>query len=199
MTGIAAVVLAAGSSHRFGGENKLLALLDGKPVLAHVLEQVALLPVAATILVVRPGDEAVASLADRRTVDIVENPDAADGMGSSIAAGVRHAGDVDGVMLTLGDMPLIKQSTYRQLLEAYRQHPEKTLFAPTCERRRGHPVLFRRNHFDALMALTDDAGAKPILAANEATFLAVPTNDTGVLVDIDVPLDAVSLTRSRDR
>jgi molybdenum cofactor cytidylyltransferase len=187
-------VLAAGSSRRFGVGNKLLTPLDGKPVLAHVLEQVALLPADTTILVVRSGDKAVASLADRRTVDIVENPDAADGMGSSIAAGVRHAGDVDGVILALGDMPLIKRSTYLELLEAYRQHPEKTIFAPTLEQRRGHPVLFRRNHFDALMALTDDAGAKPILAANEATFLAVPTTDAGILVDIDAPMDAVSLS-----
>ena len=188
MTNIAAVVLAAGSSQRFGVENKLLALVDGKPLLSHVLERIAPLPLLASIVVVRPGDEAVMSLVGGHIADIVENDSAADGMGTSISAGVRHAGDVDGVMLVLGDMPLIKQSTYEELLAAFRDHPDKTIVAPTYKQRRGHPVLFRRTHFDDLMALDDDTGAKRILATNAATFLAVPTTDAGILADIDGPV-----------
>ena len=187
MTDIAAVVLAAGSSLRFGAENKLLASLEGRPMLGHVLERIALLPLAARIVVVQPGDEEVVSLADQHAASVVENDRAADGMGTSIAAGVRHAGDVDGVMLFLGDMPHIKQDTCLELLEAFGEHPDKTIIAPTFEERRGHPVLFRRTHFDELMALGDDNGARHILAANATTLLAVPTTDAGVLADIDVP------------
>ena len=188
MTGIAAVVLAAGSSRRFGNENKLLALVDGKPVLSHVLDRIAELPLSETIVVVRPGDEAVISLVGEYAASIVENHHAADGMGTSIAAGVRHAGDVDGVMVILGDMPLIGQETYLALLAAFQEHADKTIVMPSCERRRGHPVLFRREHFEDLMALGDDTGAKNILAANAATLLSVPTTDAGVLADIDVPV-----------
>jgi len=188
VTDIAAVVLAAGSSQRFGVENKLLALFDGKPLLSHVLERIAPLPVSAKIVVVRSGDEAVTSLVDQRVFDIVANKKAADGMGTSISAGVRHAADVDSVMLILGDMPHIEQSTYEQLLAAFREHPDKSIVAPTYEQRRGHPVLFRRTHFDNLLALDDDTGAKRILATNAATFLAVPTTDAGILADIDVPV-----------
>jgi molybdenum cofactor cytidylyltransferase len=187
VTGIAAIVLAAGSSQRFGDENKLLAPVDGKPLLSHVLDRIAGLPVAEKIVVVRPGDEAVMSMVREHAASIVENDSAADGMGTSIAAGVRHAGDVDGVMVMLGDMPRIRQSTCHELLAAFREHPDKTIVVPTCERRRGHPVLFRRTHFSDLMALNDDTGAKHILAANAATLLSVPTTDTGVLADIDVP------------
>jgi molybdenum cofactor cytidylyltransferase len=187
VTGIAAIVLAAGSSQRFGDENKLLAPVDGKPLLSHVLDRIAGLPLAEKIVVVRPGDEAVMSLVREHAASIVENDSAADGMGTSIAAGVKHAGNVEGVMVILGDMPLIRQSTCRELLAALREHPDKTIVVPTCEQRRGHPVLFRRTHFSDLMALNDDTGAKHILAANAATLLSVPTTDTGVLADIDVP------------
>jgi molybdenum cofactor cytidylyltransferase len=187
VTDIAAVVLAAGSSTRFGADNKLLAPVDGKPLLGHVLEQIAGLPLADKIVVVRPGDEAVISLVGEHAASIVENHDAADGMGTSIAAGVRHAGDVDGVLVILGDMPFIRKSTCLDLLAALREHPDKTIVVPTFEGRRGHPVLFRRAHFGDLMALDDDTGAQQILAANAATLLSVPTNDAGILADVDVP------------
>ena len=189
MTDIAAVVLAAGSSRRFGDSNKLLARLDGKPVLTHVLDRVAALSLSTKIVVVKPGDEEVTSLIDTRVFDIVENGNARDGMGSSIATGIRESGDVEGVIVVLGDMPFIKRSTYLELLAVLQEHPDKSIFAPLYEERRGHPVLFRRKHFAELMALTNDTGAKRILAANEIAFLAVPTTDAGVLSDIDVPAD----------
>ncbi|MGB5512584.1 MAG: NTP transferase domain-containing protein, partial [Woeseiaceae bacterium] len=83
MTNIAAVVLAAGASQRFGTDNKLLAMLDGKPMLTHVLDRVAALSLSRKIVVVRRDDGDVASLIDTAIFDIVENSNAADGMGSS--------------------------------------------------------------------------------------------------------------------
>ena len=189
MTGIAAVVLAAGSSRRFGDSNKLFARLGDKPVLTHVLGCVASLSLSTKIVVVKPGDDEVTSLIDTRVFNIAENANALDGMGSSISAGIRALGVVDGAFLILGDMPFIKESTYLELLAAFQEHPGKSIFAPLYEERRGHPVLFRRRHFVDLMALTNDAGAKSILAENESVFLAVPTRDAGVLSDIDVPAD----------
>lgn len=190
MTQIAAIVLAAGSSHRFGPGNKLLATVDGKPVLAHVLARIAPLALAKKVVVVKPGDDEVLSLIDATVFDVVENRDAANGMGSSIAVGIAAAGNVDATLLILGDMPFVRQATYLQLLAALDDHPDKTVIAPTCDGRRGHPVLFRRQHFSDLRGLNNDSGAKPIITANESTFLAVPTNDAGTLFDIDVPADA---------
>ncbi len=195
MTDIAAVVLAAGSSLRFGDSNKLLAKLDGKPVLTHVLDCVVSLSLSTKIVVVKPADQEVTSLIDTRVFHIVENGNARDGMGSSISTGIRASGDVDGAIVVLGDMPSIKQSTYLELLAAFQEHPDKSIFAPLYEQRRGHPVLFRRRHFPDLMALTNDTGAKRILAENESVFLAVPTRDAGVLSDIDVPADTTVVAR----
>lgn len=193
MTNIAAVVLAAGASQRFGTDNKLLAMLDGKPMLTHVLDRVAALSLSRKIVVVRRDDGDVASLIDTAIFDIVENSNAADGMGSSVSAGINECGDVDGAMLTLGDMPFVQRATYRELLAAFREHPDKTIVAPVYKGQRGHPVLFRRRHFDALKALDDDTGAKHIITANAATFLAVPTDDAGVLQDVDLPADGVAI------
>ena len=187
MTNIAAVVLAAGASQRFGAENKLLAILDGKPMLTHVLNRVASLSLSRNIVVVRRGDGDVASLIDTEIFDIVENSNAADGMGSSVSAGISACGGVVGAMLTLGDMPFVQHATYLELLAAFREHPDKTIIAPVYKGRRGHPVLLRRQHFAALKALDDDTGAKHIIAANDATFLAMPTEDAGVLQDVDTP------------
>lgn len=190
MTKVAAIVLAAGSSRRFGAENKLLATVDGKPVLQHVLDRITPLALARKIVVVKPDDEAVVSLVDRAGFDVVENAAAVSGMGSSIAAGIRACSDVDGAFLMLGDMPYVQQATWRQLLAAFHDHADKTVIAPTYRGQRGHPVLLRRRHFDALMALDEDMGAKTIIAANPASLLGVPVNDAGILSDVDVPEDA---------
>jgi len=187
VTDIAAVVLAAGSSRRFGTANKLLAMLDGKPMLTRVLDCVAALSLTRKIVVVRRGDGDVAALIDTALFDIVENSNAADGMGSSVSAGINECGDADGAMVTLGDMPFVQHATYLKLLATFHEHPDKTVVAPAYEGRRGHPVLFRRQHFADLKALDDDTGAKHIIAANAATFLAVPTEDAGILDDVDRP------------
>jgi len=198
VTDIAAVVLAAGASHRFGAENKLLAMLDGRPMLTHILDRVASLSVARKIVVIRRDDRDVAALIDTRLFDIVENSNAADGMGSSVSAGISECGDVDGAMLTLGDMPFVQRATYLELLATFHEHPDKTIVAPAYKGRRGHPVLFRRQHFAALKALDDDTGAKHIIAANVSTFLAVPTDDAGILQDVDTPAHDDSSDRRMD-
>ena len=195
MTDIAAVVLAAGFSHRFGTENKLLAMLDGRPMLTHVLECVASLSLSIKIVVVRRDDGEVSSLIDTRLFDIVENSNAADGMGSSVSAGINACSDVDGAMLMLGDMPFVQHATYLELLATFHEHSDKTIVAPTYKGRRGHPVLLRRQHFADLKALDDDTGAKHIIAANAATFLAVPTEDSGILQDVDLPADDIASDR----
>lgn len=187
MTDIAAIVLAAGSSHRFGADNKLLAILDGKPMLTHVLDRVAALSLARRIVVVSRDAGNLLSLIDTRLFDIIENSNAADGMGSSVSAGIGACGGGDGAMLTLGDMPFVQHATYLELLANFHEHPDKTIVAPVYKGRRGHPVLFRRQHFAALKALDDDTGAKHIVAANAATLLAVPTEDAGVIQDVDTP------------
>ena len=195
MTDIAVVVLAAGASDRFGADNKLLAMIDGKPMLTHVLDCVASLSLTRKIVVVRRDDWGVASLINTRIFDIVENSNAANGMGSSVSAGISECSDVDGVMLTLGDMPFVQHTTYLELLAAFHDHSDKTVVAPAYKGRRGHPVLIRRQHFAALKALDDDTGAKHIVAANAATFLAVPTEDAGILQDVDTPAHDVTSDR----
>ncbi len=195
MTKIAAIVLAAGSSRRYGNENKLAADLHGKPVLSHVLDRVAKLPLAQRLIITAPNAAEVAPLCDPNLFEVIENSKATNGMGSSISAGVSRLEKMDGAMVILGDMPFIAEKTFLKLIDAFRSEPKKTIIAPSCEGRRGHPVIFRRSHFDQLKSLSDDTGAKEIIEANKAALLTVAVNDRGVVSDIDAPSDLAEQNR----
>jgi len=189
MTRIAAIVLAAGYSRRYGAENKLLADLNGKPVLTHVLDAIAPLPFSQRLVIVNPSHSEIASLCNSSVFNIVENENAENGMGGSIAAGVRSLGKTDAVMIVLGDMPFVTQQTYLKIIEAFRNNPGETIFAPAYQGHRGHPVIFRQSHFDQLKSLNEDTGAKRIIDANKLAFSSVPVCDPGIMSDIDAQSD----------
>ena len=189
MTRIAAIILAAGASHRYGAEDKLLADLAGKPVLAHVLETAAALKLSRKIVVVDPRAPRIAALSEQFDVEIVENTRAADGMGGSIAAGAKHLDHIDAAIITLGDMPFVAASTFRALISAFQLAPDKTICAPVFRERQGHPVLFGKSHFQQLATLDGDKGARRIINAHQDALLSVPVNDQGIVADIDRPSD----------
>jgi len=186
---VAAIVLAAGFSRRFGAANKLLATLREKPAIAHVLKRVASTPFSGRFVVVNPDGADIAALCDPRRFVLVENKDAAAGIGRSIAAGVKRAGNADAALIILGDMPLVARETYSAILDAFSKNPNKLIIAPEYEGRRGHPVLFARSLFAALMALNGDAGAKSVIEQNTRSQLLVPVIDPGVLRDFDTASD----------
>ncbi|MGE3772221.1 MAG: NTP transferase domain-containing protein [Gammaproteobacteria bacterium] len=191
MKRVAAVVTAAGYGRRYGSERKLAATLAGRPVLAWTLDNLRELPLARRILVVAPGDEAAAGLAQAAGMSLVVNRDPAQGLGASIACGVRAlAPALDGVLVVLGDMPRVQGTSIAALLARFDTLPDSAVVAPVHRGRRGHPVLFGAAHFPALAALTGDEGARAVLAA--AALTPVDVDDPGVLLDIDTPADLVA-------
>ena len=158
---IDAVVLAAGLLTRTGEHNKLLLPLAGKPLIAHAVEA-ALDSLACTVHVVtgHQSDELAAALNDY-TVNFVHNPNYAEGMSRSIKSGIRALPtDLDGVVLCLGDMPLVV-STHLDLL--INNFAGDVACAPYYKGRRGHPVLFPRSMFSDLLQLSGDVGARMLL------------------------------------
>ncbi|MDV6331617.1 nucleotidyltransferase family protein [Asticcacaulis sp. 201] len=174
MTRLAAVVLAAGLSRRFGG-NKLAADLNGKPVLRHVLDGLDTLDFAQVVVVTRteegPGT--------------IVNPRPEDGMGASLALGVAALTDVDGVFIVLGDMPRIDVDLYRIMAEAL---ADADIVVPVHDGQTGHPVLFRAACFDALKSLSGDVGARAIIRSGQYRVRQVPAGP-GIHDDIDTPVD----------
>ena len=184
---IDAIVLAAGLSTRAGERNKLLLPLAGKPLIAHAIEA-ALGSLACTVHVVtgHQADQVEEALNDY-TVNIVHNPNYVEGMSSSIKLGIRALPtEVDGVVLCLGDMPLVV-STHLDLL--INNFAVNVACAPYYRDRRGHPVLFPRSMFSDLLQLSGDTGARKLLAQLESTILQVDVNDEGIFYNVNRPAD----------
>lgn len=186
MKQLAAIVLAAGSSRRFGTSNKMLAKLDDRPVLDHVLSALGNIPLCDIKAVLNEQSDEVCDLCNDLGVDWIVNSKSQLGMGASIAAGASAIeGDADGVMITLGDMPFIKEETYHALLAAFSDAQEGSIIAPIFDGVRGHPVIFGAQHLAALKTLCADHGARDIINTNAKLVVNVPVDDPGILRDVD--------------
>ncbi|OMG71756.1 nucleotidyltransferase family protein [Burkholderia ubonensis] len=183
------VLLAAGLGQRFdpsGLRSKLLALLpDGTPVAVAAARRLAT-ATADVVAVVRPGADKLAFLLNEAGCRVVFAPDAARGMGASLAAGVRASADADGWLVALGDMPWIAPATY-ELVTRTLDAGDASIVAPVHRGMRGHPVGFAARHFDALAALDGDTGARALFARERVTLLDV--DDPAILRDVDTPAD----------
>jgi len=188
--GIAGILLAAGRSARMPGGSKLLLTWHGKPLVrwaAEALIEGGLSPIIA----VTGGDpDGIAAALDGLPLRLVPNPSHADGMGTSLAAGVAALGaDAEAVVVALGDMPLVASATVRRLAEAFLA-ADRSIAVPVRQGRRGHPVVFDlRRHRSALRCLRADEGARSLLTAHPDEILEVPVDDEGILLDVDAPED----------
>lgn len=190
---VGAVLLAAGASRRFGDANKLLQQIDGQPLAVRAATTLAAAGLAPVVAVLGTGAAEVrAALATVAGLDLVENPDHAQGMGTSIACGVRRLRDddsLDGVVIALADMPHLRRETIAALVDAFTLEPEAGIVMPVMAGWRGHPVLFARRYFDELAGLGGDIGARPVLEAHPDAIIEVETDDPGIFLDVDTPED----------
>jgi len=189
---IAGILLAAGSSARFGSNKLLHPLPDGTPLVVAALRN--LRPaVEEVVAVVRPDDAELVRVLATEAVRVVPCPEAARGMGASLACGVRATPDAQAWLIALGDMPSVPSALIARL--AARLKAGAALVAPACNARRGHPVGFGREFFAALSQLDGDTGARAILGANAARLELISTDEAGVLLDIDTPGDLPGVAR----
>lgn len=188
---IAGVLLAAGSGARFGGHKLLAPWRDGAAVaVAAARHLIDALPDCVAVL--RPGDEILASLLAAEGLRIVVNPNADDGMGTSLACGVAAA-EADGWVIALADMPAIRRATIQAVAEALAAGAP--LAAPAYHGQRGHPIGFARRFRAALAALDGDRGGRDILAQHADELRLIEVDDPGVLVDIDSAADITAKER----
>jgi molybdenum cofactor cytidylyltransferase len=180
------VLLAAGTSSRFGSDKLLHPLADGTPiVLRSARTLLAALP--RSVAVVRDRDGAVAQMLERAGLGIVECRAQPPGMGASIACGVSATRDAAGWVIALADMPFVAPAAVEAVVAALRSGA--ALAAPWCRGRRGHPVGFAAGFGSALAGLAGDSGARSILEQHATEVVRLPWDDDGVLRDIDVRAD----------
>ena len=179
-------MLAAGSASRFGSDKLRHELPHGVSIAVQSARHLKL-EIARVVAVVRPDSSELVTNLKQEGCEVVVCDNAAEGMGASLACAARAAGEADGYLIALADMPFLRRTTIAAVREAL--VAGAPLAAPYFRARRGHPVGLSRRFFQELLALRGDEGAKRVIAANEKQMVKIPVGDPGALRDIDRPED----------
>ncbi len=198
---VTGIVLAAGSSRRFGADKRQYSLPSGRNTPEHVSGTVleAVITLAARCLeevrvVLRDNDDRYAAALEKHfqnpSIHWVCAPDSTRGMAHSLAHAMTGIRGTDAVMIFLGDMPWVTEETVRALLHTWKESRSGTpIIVPTLNGRKGHPVTFHHRYFRELEELTGDEGARRLLSLHPQQVIEVAVDDPGILKDIDVPED----------
>ncbi len=189
---LAAVILAAGYSSRMAGEFKPLLPIGGESVLARAIASFREAGVAEIAVVVGHRAGELAAPVRREGAACVVNPRHAEGMYTSVVAGIGALDpEVDGCFLLPVDMPLVRPSTIHRLADSFRA--DRAVLYPTFRGRRGHPPLIARGLFAEILAGDGMGGLKRVLAAHPEAADEVGVFDAGILLDMDTPEDYARL------
>jgi len=193
---IPALVLAAGKSSRMGRTKALLPVGSSDETFLHRIIRVLREGGADAVVVVIGGDAAAVRSSlplDDAQISAVENPRYEEGQLSSLLVGLAAAeqrhDNVEAVMMTLVDLPLISAATVRAVRDAFLANPGAPLVRPRRGARHGHPVIFNRSIFGELRRADPSTGAKPVVHAHAAEEVNVDVDDEGAFIDIDTPQD----------
>lgn len=189
---IGGVVLAAGTSSRFASGNKLLARVEGMPVVERVLGVARRSALDDVVAVVGHDANAVTDAIAHLDVPTRLNDEYGEGQSTSVRLGIDVAREEgwDAAMILLGDMPFVRPRTVDELVEAYRTGAA-TIVAPRYEGERGNPVLFDQAHFETLAGVDGDRGGRALVSNHDGTAF-VETDDRGVRRDVDTEADLPS-------
>lgn len=189
---IGGLVLAAGTSSRFGEANKLLTSVDGEPIVRRAVETLLDAGIEPIVVVVGHEAKTVREAVSGLPVRTVYNEAYASGQASSVRVGIRavETVEIDAAIIALGDMPFVAPGTVETVIAAYRAGAGDAL-AAAHSGDRGNPVLFDRRFFETLTAVDGDVGGREILLESDTSVL-VAVEDPGVRRDIDERADLPS-------
>jgi molybdenum cofactor cytidylyltransferase len=192
---LGAVLLAGGASRRFGADNKLLAEVGGAPILANVAREILASGVGELIVVTGAEHAAYVTALDGFPVRFVANAHWDDGIGGSIAAGVRALSETPhGVFIVPGDLPNLTAAIFHRLGDAFTEAAGNRIVVPlTAEGEQRNPVLWPRRLFPKLAALSGPQGGKSLLDTLPDERLDVAFGDESAFADIDTPGDYARL------
>ena len=196
--GVAAIVLAAGQSRRMGDDNKLLAEVDGRPMVMHVVDAMLASRAAPVIVVTGHEAERVRAVLGDRPVEWRHNPDYAEGLSTSLRAGLDALPEVEGVLVALGDMPRIRAAQVDRLIAAFHPTEGRAIVVPTVRGKRGNPVLFAGRFVPEMRQVSGDVGARHLIGAHADELVEIEMDDDAALLDIDTPAALAALRESGD-
>jgi molybdenum cofactor cytidylyltransferase len=192
-TGI--IILAAGSSSRFGNTKQLLHF-NGKTLLQNAIEEATDAGVGTIVVVTGANADEISKKIKNENLEIVFNKDWEQGMASGIGIGLKKAitlnNEIEKVIIAVCDQPFVSSSLFQELFQKQNKsgrHIVASAYAGTV----GTPVLFTQKYFDALMGLTGDQGAKILLKKYSEDLATVDFPDGNI--DIDTQEDYENLLK----
>jgi len=184
---LAALILSAGASSRMGRPKALLPYREGT-FLEHLIQVTRHSRIGVTRIVLGAGAETIRTAAKLDPSLVVLNPKWEKGQLSSICAGIRSLDGIDteGIVLCPVDHPLVSARLVSELVERFYQEKKKIVL-PTYKGRRGHPAIFSSALFGELLAAPTDMGARAVVWAHAPDVLEIPTEEEGVVLNLNDP------------
>jgi molybdenum cofactor cytidylyltransferase len=184
---VAALVLAAGRSRRMAPLNKLLVTdKAGVPMILRVVDQVLASRARPVIVVTGHERERVEEALAGRPVIFAHADDYAEGLSASLKAGLAAVPPTaEGVMVCLGDMPLVTQAAMERIIGTFDPEEGRAIVQPTFRGKQGNPMLWGREFLPEMLTITGDIGARHLAARHAARLAEVEMADDAVLRDFD--------------
>ena len=184
---VAAVILAAGGSTRFGTPKQLLPW-QGRPLVAHIADVAWTAGLAPVIVVVGAEAEQIVPALAGRDVCVLRNYRWEKGMSTSLSLGVAALPPtVEAAVFLPVDQPLVDVRFLRSLVAYWKEHAAGIVVPVGREGRRGTPVLFARRFFAELANLSGDVGGRALFASYPGDLVTMPVADPDMLSDVDTP------------
>jgi molybdenum cofactor cytidylyltransferase len=181
---ISAVLLGAGQSKRMGVD-KLSLPWGGGTILGHCFNTLLGSDVQELVVVLGIQNEGLKNLFQGRMVKVVVNPYSNKGMSTSIRRGIEALRPKsDGILIALGDQPVLKTRTINVLIHAFEQGRGR-IIVPSFRGRRGHPAIFDRKYKRELLHLEGDVGGRSVIERHPEDVRVVPVKSIGVVRDVD--------------
>ena len=183
---ISAIVLAAGKSARMGKINKMLLPYKESTVIGTVVAALGKSLVNEIIIVDNQDARIVDHFDNNTSMKFVTNFDADQGLTSSIQCGVKAVSqNSTGILVCLGDMPLLTSIDYNILINKLLEINNKAILIPSYGNMKGNPVLFSPHFKEEILSLQDGNGCKPVVVANNDFVIEIPFANSNCHVDID--------------
>ncbi len=192
----AGIILAAGSSVRFGRPKQLTTLKD-KCLVERVIDAALDSRLRTVVLVLGHAHQKIVNTLGTKgrhpKLEIVINHHYIDGQSTSLKVGLsRVMQDFSAVMYLLADQPMINSNIIDDLLEAFHASA-KDICVPVFEGQRGSPAIFRRSVYEEIMKIKGDIGARKLIDQNADRVLFAEIKDPLCFYDIDTPQDLENL------
>ena len=187
ITNLSAIILAAGSSKRFGKQKLCEKLPSGNTVLGETIFRVEQ---AVSEVRIITNANIYASLRGKNG-RLKVCPEANLGMGLTLAFGIKLVQSANACLVCLADMPFVKTTTYQTLAKSL---TASNIVVPVFDGKQGNPVGFGKRYFKNLMMLNGDSGGRSLLQTHADAIQRIEIDDPAILYDIDTPEDLEKYT-----